>query len=337
MANNNDDLFGDLSDTATVERIVSPRKRPASTNYVGSRGNKLSEIVGGEVEEKTFLWVLPERCRLWEKHNRQYDLLNENRCKDLIDGFKSQGRQEMPAIVRKVHGDPNYDYEVICGARRHWTVTYLRNNNYSQYKFLIDVRDMSDEEAFRMSDIENRDKEDISDYERACDYRKALDFYYDGVQQKMADRLEVSKDWLSRFIYLANLPQAVVDAYVDIFEVKATHVRQLKPVLDDRKTKERLLKRAQALVTEQAKLKEEGRALLKGAQVVKELVAATKRSSKLKVDSNKPVAEFEVDGKKVLTVTKKGANKLMLTVNIKAGASKESLLKACSDALEKFV
>jgi hypothetical protein len=61
------------------------------------------------------------------------------------------------------------EYEVICGARRHWTVAWLRANNYRQFRFLVEVRELSDEEAFRLSDIENRDREDISDYERAID------------------------------------------------------------------------------------------------------------------------------------------------------------------------
>ena len=43
--------------------------------------------------------VDPARCKLWEKHNRRYDLLNENRCEDLIEGFKSMGKQEFAAIV----------------------------------------------------------------------------------------------------------------------------------------------------------------------------------------------------------------------------------------------
>ena len=33
---------------------------------------------------------------------------------------------------------------------------------------------MSDEEAFRLADIENREREDISDYERAIDYGDAI-------------------------------------------------------------------------------------------------------------------------------------------------------------------
>jgi ParB family chromosome partitioning protein len=35
--------------------------------------------------------------------------------------------------------------------------------------YLIQVRDMTDEECFLYSDLEKRDRDDISDYERAID------------------------------------------------------------------------------------------------------------------------------------------------------------------------
>lgn len=184
-------------------------------------------------------WVDPICCWMWERHNRRYDLLTESRCQDLIDGFKSQGRQEFPAIVRKIDGNPNVDYEVICGARRHWTVTWLRANNYPDFKYLIEVRDLTDEQAFRLSDIENRDNLDLSDYERAIDYKSALKNYYKN-QKEMAKRIEVSEAWLSRYLDLADLPDIIIKAFVDITEIRSKHGRDLKPYLKDMKNRKRL-------------------------------------------------------------------------------------------------
>jgi hypothetical protein len=42
---------------------------------------------------------------MWAGHNRDYALLNEERCSDLIESIKAQGRQEIPAIVRRLSGD----------------------------------------------------------------------------------------------------------------------------------------------------------------------------------------------------------------------------------------
>ena len=69
------------------------------------------------------------------------------------------------------------------------------------------VANLTDEEAFRLSDIENRDREDISDYERATDYADALGRYYENRQNAMAERLEVSEAWLSRYLLLAKTPK----------------------------------------------------------------------------------------------------------------------------------
>src|SRR3546814_16162892 len=90
----------------------------------------------------------------------------------------------MPGIVRRVRDDASYDFEVICGARRHWTISCLRSHNYPDFRFLIDVRDMTDEEAFRIADIENRARDDLTDLERARDYLRALDAYYNGRDRK---------------------------------------------------------------------------------------------------------------------------------------------------------
>src|SRR3546814_19703855 len=89
-------------------------------------------------------------------HNREYALLNEERCADLIESIKAQGKQEMPAIVRRVKDDPAFDFEVICGARRHWPISWLRAHNYQVFRFLVDIRSLTYEEAFRLADLANR-------------------------------------------------------------------------------------------------------------------------------------------------------------------------------------
>ena len=100
--------------------------------------------------------------------------------------------------MRTVTDSPDYDYEVICGARRHWSVSFLKSVEHRQIKFLIEVRDLDDEAAFRLSDVENRARDDISDYERALDYRTAVEDFYNGVARRMAERMEVTEQSGSR-------------------------------------------------------------------------------------------------------------------------------------------
>ncbi|WP_116600301.1 ParB/RepB/Spo0J family partition protein [Primorskyibacter marinus] len=236
------------------------------------RSNALAE--SGEREEKTLRWVDAAVCRMWDKHNRAYDLLTEDNCRDLIDGIRSQGQQEFPAIVRRLPAGDGAEYEVICGARRHFAITWLNANNYPQFRYLIEVRDLTDEEAFRLADIENRDREDISDYERARDYAAAVQAYYGGKQKLMAQRLEVSEAWLSRYLQLSKLPAEIVNAYASIRDIKELHARQLKPLMNDKIARDSVLQAACDVADQQTKAREGQGAALDGAQVLNRLKAA---------------------------------------------------------------
>lgn len=224
MSKRHDAIFNDV-----LKDLSQPVDRDRGAARFLKRQNALADSV--QREEKVLRWVDPASCVMWTRHNRAYALLNENNCCDLIDSLKAQGRQEFPAIVRKLPAGREAEYEVICGARRHFAVSWLRSNNYPQFHYLIEVRDLSDEEAFRLADIENRDRADLSDYERACDYLQALEFYYGGKQKAMAARLEVSEAWLSRYLHLARLPQVVVDAWPQITDLRELHARSLRPML----------------------------------------------------------------------------------------------------------
>jgi ParB family chromosome partitioning protein len=169
--------------------------------------------------------VAPQLCRLWSHHNRRYDLLDADVCRDLIDTFQSKGGQQIPAIVRRITDGP-YEFEVICGARRHWTAAHLNTD------LLIEERQLTDEEAFALSDHENRARLDISDYERALDYQKALEMYYGGVQARMATILRIHHSALSRYLALANLHPDIVAAVADIRQLTRNHVVELKPLVE---------------------------------------------------------------------------------------------------------
>lgn len=268
MSKKHDAIFDDV--LSGFDAPEEPRKDRAGTRFL-KRSTTISDRLTGEIEEKTLKWVDPAECRMWAQHNRAYELLTEDTCRDLIDGIRAQGRQEFPAIVRRVADGGAQPYEVICGARRHFAVSWLRANNYPQFKYLVEVRDLTDEEAFRLADIENRDREDISDFERARDYAGALERYYGGKQKAMAERLEVSEGWLSRYLTLARMPEEIVAAYGSIRDIKELHARQLKPLLARPAERSKVI----AAAAEIAEAKDRG-TYRDGAQVLAALKAAVK-------------------------------------------------------------
>ncbi len=267
MSKRHDAIFGDVLKDLNADPV--PEEDRGGTRFL-RRSNALADA--GEREEKVLRWVDPATCVMWARHNRAYGLLNEDNCRDLIDSIRSQGQQEFPAIVRRVQGG---GYEVICGARRHFAISWLRANNYPQFRYLVEVRDLTDEEAFRLADVENRDREDISDYERARDYAAALDQYYGGRQKSMAERLEVSEGWLSRYLQLARLPEAIIAAYPSIRDIKELHARILKPFLADTKQSEAILAAAADLAKRQAAARAGNGSFIDGAQVLAKLKAAS--------------------------------------------------------------
>ena len=237
MSRKNASFAADLAAGIPPADEASQRRTSVGAGVLTGRENRLSELASGSVVTRTHELVDPSRCRMWEGHNRDYALLTEERCADLIESIKAQGRQEMPAIVRRIRDDPAYDFEVICGARRHWSISWLRAHNYPDFRFLIDVRILSDEEAFRLADIENRARDDLSDLERARDYLRALGAYYEGRQKVMAERINVTESWLSRYLDLARLPAELMVAFPNGQDLRIKHVTALKPLLkpDDRK------------------------------------------------------------------------------------------------------
>src|SRR5215469_1935673 len=258
----------------TISPSTKGARLPPRTGLLGERENRLAELATGKSVTRLQELIDPGRCRIWEGHNRDYAALTDENCADLIDSFKSEGRQNFPAIVRRIEGDPDHDYEVICGARRHWAVTWMRAHDQPDFKFLVEPRELSDEEAFRIADLENRSRRDLSDYERASDYARAVDRYYEGNQQQMAERLEVGKSWLSRYLELARLPAEIVAAFSTPQVIGISHAASLAPLLRADDQRGRIIAEAGRLAEERTALIARGELPPSPAGVLQRLTAA---------------------------------------------------------------
>jgi ParB family transcriptional regulator, chromosome partitioning protein len=323
--NKNKNFFAELKQNIADEKKNLAEKEVESAllkkNTFEQGLNLTREIMSGSKIKTPRLLVEPGQCKIWERHNRDFTLLNEVKCKDLIDQFKVTGKQEFPGIVRLMEGEGEVKYEIICGARRYWTCRYLG------WKYFIEIRELSDEEAFRLADIENRAREDLSDYERAIDYKKALTQYYQN-QVQMANRIEVTTSWLSRYLDLADLPEEIVKAYRDITEIKIIHARKLKPFLSDnlknKPVKEKLLQKA-------LEIKEKG---YEGTRVVTELLNATKTEHKPAGGKSRYVS---ANGLITLHIQKRKDKKLELLIEKKDKATKAEIVEFFATTLDNYL
>jgi ParB family chromosome partitioning protein len=318
-----------------VETAEAPRglaERGGERLGVGTlagRSNRLAELASGALVSRAQELVDPGRCRMWPEHNRDYGALTETSCADLIESLKAQGKQEVPAIVRRLQGDADHDFEVICGARRHWSVSWLRAHNYPDFRFLVEVRELTDEEAFRVSDLENRARADLTDLERARDYLRALERHYEGRQKSMAQRLNVTESWLSRYLDLARLPASLVRAFPDPHDLKIKHVTLLKPLLKPEDRLQRVLDEAQRIADGLAN----GALSLAAPQdVIRRLTQAAdapKRSGAPKKSGKvSPEIIAAPSGRGVIRLDGRKRNELAMTLLLAGGTSREEIVEA---------
>jgi ParB family chromosome partitioning protein len=275
---------------------------------------------------------------MWAEHNRDYGLLSEERCSDLIESLKAQGHQEVAAIVRRIKDDPAFDFEVICGARRHWSVNWLRRNNYPEFRFLVEVRELTDEEAFRISDLENRAREDLTDIERAKDYLRALDRHYGGRQKAMAQRLNVSESWLSRYLDLARLPLELKAAFPDPQALGIKHVTQLKPLMKPEDRRDRVITEARRLAAERQP--SDGAATESVQTIIRALTIAADapRKSGAPKRSGKAAAEVisSPAGRPLFRLEAKGKKEVSLTLLLQSGGTRADAEQAFSELLARY-
>ncbi|KMS51094.1 chromosome partitioning protein ParB [Novosphingobium barchaimii LL02] len=292
-----------------------------SESIMASRSQTLARLATGKVVTDRTEWVDPVRCRPWRLHNRDIDHLDEETCRDLIDAFLSAKKQRIPAIVRRLQNDPDHDFEIIAGVRRWWTVQWLRAHHHPDFEYLVTIQHVSDEEAFRVSDIENRSRKDISDWERAKEYMRALNEFYDGSQSEMAEHLKISRSWLSRLLDVARLPDEIVEAFADTHDITVRVARDVKPLAGD--------PRALALMAAEGKLISDERAdlgtRLSGPEIAKRLVRATVAKAK---ESGGEVILKAGNGKPMLRYSRSARSGLTLRVVPKSGASVDEVLTA---------
>ena len=324
-----------ISQALEKRQANTPEPGAGENANLSSRMSALGSALGSDTKVQTQRLIDPARCRIWQGNARIYEQLTLEQCQDLIDNLIAEGGQKIPAIVRPVRGEAGIDYEVICGARRHWSISWLRAHNYPDMKFLVAVQDMDDEAAFRLQDLENRERQDISDYERARSYALALHQYYDGQQNAMAKRLNVSESWLSRYLTMARLPEEILAAFGDKRAVNITAAAEIAPLLKTEKGRAAVLATAMELAAEQAKLAASGKAYLPAGTVrarLKKSMAAPKAAK----------AEVETvtlpNGRPVLRFTRPGrGGAFQIQVLPGHGASKDEVMALISQTAEQIL
>ncbi|MEJ7935445.1 ParB/RepB/Spo0J family partition protein [Sphingobium sp. AN558] len=312
---------------------------PASVRVERSRGttllgreSALARLASGEVRQVTQLLLDPSRVKIWPGNARLYADLSEENCRELIDSIIAEGGQKVPAVVRRVEGDPDHDYEVIAGTRRHWSISWLRRNNYPDMLFVAQVATLDDEAAFRLADLENRARKDVSDLERARNYADALKAHYGNHLTRMAERLKLSKGWLSKMIKVAGIHDGIIAAFASPADIQLKPAYALAQALDDSEGAKAIYATANALALEQRDRRFSGRPALPAADVLKRLLDAPRAARE--EARPEPYVYVSRYGRPALSVQSVSRQGVTIRLHAGSGADNATLIEALRDALD---
>jgi ParB family chromosome partitioning protein len=221
---------------------------------------------------------------------------------------------------------------VIAGTRRHWSISWLRRHSYPDMQFVAQVAALDDEAAFRLADLENRARKDVSDLERARNYASALVDHYGSHLTRMAERLKLSKGWLSKMIKVAGIPDSVIAAFASPDDVQLKPAYALAQALDDKMVAKAIVAAAKQIAAEQQALRASDAPALPAPDVLRRLLDAPHADSTVP-DKPAPFVWTMPHGRPALSV--QSVNRQGITVRLHAGsgADIEDMTNALREAL----
>jgi ParB/RepB/Spo0J family partition protein len=191
--------------------------------------------------------VSPFRCRVWTQHSRPEEQLTEQACRSLRESIGKNG-QHQPALGRPVTDDPDYDVEIICGARRHAAALALGRN------LLVEVRILSDAEAYVAMYEENVERKDDCPYVQGQILRRALLSGACASQDQLARAFSLSHSKVSRLLMIAQLPSILVAAFQSPYDIRECWGVELYQLWKDKDLAHAVTTRARMLAGRHSRL-----------------------------------------------------------------------------------
>ncbi len=245
-------FLSELLDTLSYDAPPMALHTPAGAIAVSQLDQRLAGFVAQAPQgQREAMKIQPRQCQVWDGNPRDVPGLTSENCRTLIESIAAEGGNRIPVLVRETGSDPEIPYELLVGSRRRFAVDWLNRNGRPEIRLYALVVELTDEEAFRLADIENRERADITELDRARSYQAAVDRYYGGVQSRMALALSLSNSQLSRLISLAMLPDEVVAAFATHDDIRVRHSEILTPLLRRPEERRRIIRAATAIATEQ--------------------------------------------------------------------------------------
>jgi ParB family transcriptional regulator, chromosome partitioning protein len=167
-------------------------------------------------------------------------MFDEEKLAELSDSIKQNGILQ-PLLVRKVGSS----YEIVAGERR-----YQAAKLAGLAEVPVIIKDISDEEVFKLALIENLQRADLTPIEEARGYRQLID-ERDLTQEELSKILSKSRSAITNTLRLLDLP-AEIQSLVEDGLITAGHARAILAV----PTEEGRLKLAKKVVDEKLSVRQ---------------------------------------------------------------------------------
>jgi ParB family chromosome partitioning protein len=146
---------------------------------------------------------------------------DEDALEELTDSIRQNGVLQ-PILVRK----KGQKYEIVAGERR-----YQASKRAGLTEIPVVIRDISDEDVFKLALIENLQRADLDPIEEARGFKTLLT--KSGMTQaELGQALSKSRSAIANSLRLLDLPDAVQEMMADR-KITAGHARAILAVADD--------------------------------------------------------------------------------------------------------
>lgn len=207
-----------------------------------------------------------ELSKLKPNKNQPRKQFNETELSELADSIRQNGILQ-PLLVRK----KGAAYEIVAGERR-----YQAAKQAGLKEIPVVIREISDEEVFKLALIENLQRSNLSPIEEARGYQELIK--KDGLtQEQLSKIISKSRSAITNTLRLLDLPDEIQE-YMVLGTLSAGHARAILAVVGE----EGRLKLAQKVISENLSVRqtENLAPLFSGAEAIKQKRLPTPQSYK---------------------------------------------------------
>ncbi len=184
-----------------------------------------TEAAIAEIEKKIQTEIPEARSRhmvgveqLYPNPYQPRKIFSEDSIDELASSIKQYGVLQ-PILVRAYPGRDE-EYEIIAGERR-WRAA----QKAQQHEVPVIVLDLDELDAFKVSLIENLQREDLNPIDEAMGYQRLFDHYHQ-THEDLAKAVGKSRSHVANMLRLLTLPD-IVQAHLGADDITMGHARAL--------------------------------------------------------------------------------------------------------------